>query len=51
MARLASVLNAYLSQIERGPREPSPCVLNALADVLEVPIEDIVVRDGVQSRR
>ena len=42
MARLASVSNAYLSQVERGLHEPSIRVLNALADVLEVPMEDLL---------
>jgi transcriptional regulator with XRE-family HTH domain len=42
MARMASVSNAYLSQVERGLHEPSIRVLNALADVLDVPIEDMV---------
>jgi transcriptional regulator with XRE-family HTH domain len=51
MARLASVSNAYLSQVERGLHEPSIRVLNALADVLEVPIEDLVVRDQMRSTR
>jgi transcriptional regulator with XRE-family HTH domain len=42
MARLASVSHAYLSQVERGLHEPSVRVLHALADVLEVPMEDML---------
>lgn len=42
MARLAKVSNAYLSQIERGMHAPSLRVMRALADVLEVPVEDLV---------
>lgn len=42
MARLSSVSNAYLSQVERGLHEPSIRVLNALADVLEVPLEELL---------
>jgi transcriptional regulator with XRE-family HTH domain len=45
MARLADVSNAYLSQIERGLHAPSLRVLRALADALEVPVEDLVHLD------
>src|SRR3954453_11470646 len=51
LARLASVSNAYLSQVERGMHEPSIRVLNAVADVLEVPIGDLVEGDPVRSKR
>jgi transcriptional regulator with XRE-family HTH domain len=46
MARMASISNAYLSQVERGLHEPSVKVLYALANVLEVPVEDLVTRGG-----
>jgi transcriptional regulator with XRE-family HTH domain len=46
MARMASISNAYLSQVERGLHEPSVKVLHALANVLEVPVEDLVTRGG-----
>jgi transcriptional regulator with XRE-family HTH domain len=46
MARMASISNAYLSQVERGLHAPSVRVLHALADVLEVPVEDLVNRGG-----
>ena len=42
MARQANVSNAYLSQIERGLHAPSLRVMRALADALEVPVEDLV---------
>jgi len=42
MARMAQVSNAYLSQIERGMHSPSLRVMRALAEVLEVPVEDLV---------
>lgn len=49
MARLSKVSNAYLSQVERGLHEPSIRVLTALADALEVPMEDLLGRDGSRS--
>ncbi|MEO7944119.1 MAG: helix-turn-helix transcriptional regulator [Marmoricola sp.] len=42
MARMAQVSNAYLSQVERGLHSPSLRVMRALAEVLEVPVEDLV---------
>ena len=42
MARMAQVSNAYLSQVERGLHAPSLRVMRALADALEVPVEDLV---------
>jgi transcriptional regulator with XRE-family HTH domain len=44
MARMASISNAYLSQVERGLHEPSVRVLHSLANVLDVPVEDLVTR-------
>ena len=44
MSRLTSVSNAYLSQVERGLHEPSVRVLRALADALELPVEELVQR-------
>jgi transcriptional regulator with XRE-family HTH domain len=44
MARLTSVSNAYLSQVERGLHEPSLRVLRAVADALGVPLEQLVGR-------
>lgn len=42
MARMAHLSNAYLSQVERGIHAPSLRVMHALADVLEIPVEDLV---------
>lgn len=42
MAKMAQVSNAYLSQVERGMHAPSLRVMRALADVLDVPVEDLV---------
>jgi transcriptional regulator with XRE-family HTH domain len=46
MARQANVSNAYLSQIERGLHAPSLRVMRALADALDVPVEDLVHLSG-----
>ena len=46
MARMTSISNAYLSQVERGLHAPSVRVLHALADALEVPVEDLVNHGG-----
>jgi len=43
---MASISNAYLSQVERGLHAPSVRVLHALADALDVPVEDLVSRGG-----
>jgi transcriptional regulator with XRE-family HTH domain len=42
LARLSRVSNAYLSQIERGLHEPSLRVLNAVAEALSVPVEELL---------
>ena len=42
LARLSKVSNAYLSQVERDLHEPSLRVLNAVADVLSIPVESLV---------
>jgi len=46
MARLTRISNAYLSQVERGLHEPSVRVLHAVADALDIPLEDLVGRTG-----
>jgi transcriptional regulator with XRE-family HTH domain len=51
MARLTHVSNAYLSQVERGLHAPSLRVLRALADALEMPVEDLVNLDEAQAQR
>ncbi|MET0740030.1 MAG: helix-turn-helix transcriptional regulator [Candidatus Nanopelagicales bacterium] len=44
MARLSKVSNAYLSQVERGLHAPSVRVLQAIADTLSIPTEELVGR-------
>jgi len=51
MARLADISNAYLSQIERGLHVPSLRVLRALADVLGMPVEDLVHLDHAEKKQ
>jgi transcriptional regulator with XRE-family HTH domain len=46
-AELAGISNPYLSQIERGLREPSERVLDAIASVLEVSVEALYEQAGV----
>ena len=41
LAVMTGISNPYLSQIENGLREPSEQVLTALADALEVSVEDL----------
>jgi len=43
-ARLTSISNAYLSQVERGLHAPSVRVLHAVSDALGIPLEDLIVR-------
>ena len=44
MARLTSISNAYLSQVERDLHAPSVRVLHAVSDALGIPLEDLIVR-------
>jgi transcriptional regulator with XRE-family HTH domain len=46
-AELAGISNPYLSQIERGLREPSDRVLDAIASVLKVSVEALYEQAGV----
>ncbi len=46
MAELAGISNPYLSQIERGLREPSEKVLDALAGALELSAEAVYEQTG-----
>ena len=54
-ADMAGISNPYLSQIERGLREPSERVLDAIAESLETSAEalykeaGIVVEDGAET--
>jgi transcriptional regulator with XRE-family HTH domain len=47
LADLASVSNAYLSQIERGLHEPSVRVLSSLARALNLSAETLLAQAGV----
>jgi transcriptional regulator with XRE-family HTH domain len=46
-ARMAGISNPYLSQIERGLREPSERVLDAIADALRVSTETLYEQAGI----
>ena len=46
-ATLAGISNPYLSQIERGLREPSERVLDAIAAALEVSADTLYEQAGV----
>jgi transcriptional regulator with XRE-family HTH domain len=47
-ADLAGISNPYLSQIERGLRAPSEQVLDAIANTLEVSVDALYERAGMQ---
>jgi transcriptional regulator with XRE-family HTH domain len=47
-AEMAGISNPYLSQIERGLREPSERVLDAIASVLQVSVDTLYERAGVR---
>jgi transcriptional regulator with XRE-family HTH domain len=53
LAAMAGISNPYLSQIERGLREPSEQVLNALADSLQLSADLLrdTTEDGEQAQR
>src|SRR3954453_7960144 len=46
LARIVGISNPYLSQIERGLREPSDSVLEGIARSLELPVDDLYERAG-----
>lgn len=46
LADLVGISNPYLSQIERGLREPSEKVLEAIADNLHLPADVLSERGG-----
>ncbi len=47
LADVCGISNAYLSQIERGLRNPSSFVLKALADGLEISAETLYAQAGI----
>jgi transcriptional regulator with XRE-family HTH domain len=47
LADMAGISNPYLSQIERGLREPSEQVLESIADQLEVSLDTMYRQAGV----
>jgi transcriptional regulator with XRE-family HTH domain len=46
LARLTSLSNAYLSQLERGLHQPSLRVMRSLADALGIPLETLLTHVG-----
>lgn len=51
LSKLAGVSNPYLSQIERGLRNPSAEILQAIAKALEISSETLYVRAGILEER
>ena len=47
LAELANVSNPYLSQIERGLRNPSADILQQVASALRISVETLYVRAGI----
>jgi len=44
----ARVSLGYLSEVERGRKEPSSELLNAICDALEVPLSEVLIGAGEQ---
>ncbi len=51
LSELTGISNPYLSQIERGMREPSAKILQAIARGLRISAETLYVRAGILERR
>ena len=49
LAELADVSNPYLSQIERGLRQPAAEILQPVANALKISVESLYVRAGILS--
>jgi transcriptional regulator with XRE-family HTH domain len=49
LGRMTNLSNAYLSQLERGLHEPSLRVLRALADALDIPLEQLLKHTGLSA--
>jgi transcriptional regulator with XRE-family HTH domain len=43
VARLAGISRSYLSEVERGKKTPRYLVVKAIAEALEVPMDEITV--------
>lgn len=48
LARMTGISNPYLSQIERGLREPSDTVVDAIADALDLSTERLYDAAGIR---
>jgi transcriptional regulator with XRE-family HTH domain len=48
LARMTGISNPYLSQIERGLREPSDTVVGAIADALDLTTERLYDAAGIR---
>jgi len=46
LAKMTSVSDSYLSQVERGLYEPSPEVLKSIAEALNIPVNGLYERLG-----
>jgi transcriptional regulator with XRE-family HTH domain len=42
---------SYISEIERGIKEPSSEMVHSLCDALSVPVADVVIRAGIRLRQ
>jgi transcriptional regulator with XRE-family HTH domain len=51
LSELTGISNPYLSQIERGLREPSAKILQAIAKGLRISAETLYVRAGILEQR
>ena len=51
LSEMTNISNPYLSQIERGLREPSAKVLQAIAKGLRISAETLYVRAGILEQR
>lgn len=47
LARVTSLSNAYLSQLERGLHQPSLRVMRSLSDALGIPLDTLLAQVGV----
>ena len=50
LARMTGISNPYLSQIERGLRDPSDTVVDAIADALDLTTERLYDAAGIRAQ-